>query len=52
MKFNYKARNKEGNIQSGVVLAVDESKAERLLAENGLVIVSLENRARIIFLTN
>lgn len=42
MKFNYEARNKEGNIQSGVVVAVDEIKAERLLAENGLVIVSLK----------
>src|SRR4051812_26746757 len=41
MKFIYKARNKEGIIQSGTVLAVDENKAERLLAENGFVIVSL-----------
>jgi type II secretory pathway component PulF len=42
MKFNYKARNKEGNIQSGVVVSVDETKAERLLADNGLVIISME----------
>jgi len=41
MKFNYKAKNKEGNIQSGVVVAVDQDKAEKLLAENGLVIISL-----------
>jgi type IV pilus assembly protein PilC len=42
MKFNYKAKNKEGNIQSGAVVAVDQNKAERLLGENGLVIISLE----------
>jgi type II secretory pathway component PulF len=42
MKFNYQARNKDGNIQSGEVVAMDASKAEKLLAENGLVIVSLE----------
>jgi type IV pilus assembly protein PilC len=41
MKFNYKAKNKEGNIQNGVVVAVDQNKAESLLAENGLVIISL-----------
>ncbi len=42
MKFNYKARDKAGNVQSGVVVAYDESKAERLLIENGLMIVALE----------
>jgi len=41
MKFIYKARNKEGKTQSGVVLAVDQRKAETLLAENGLVVFSL-----------
>jgi len=44
MKFTYKARNKEGNIQSGDVVAVDQSKAESLLAQNGLSIVSLEEK--------
>jgi type II secretory pathway component PulF len=44
MKFNYKARNKEGGIQSGDVLAVDQNKAERLLSENGLVVISLESQ--------
>jgi type II secretory pathway component PulF len=44
MKFVYKARNKEGKIQSGVVLASDENKAENLLGENGLIIISLENQ--------
>lgn len=43
MKFNYKAKNKLGGIQSGEVVAVDKDKAERLLSENGLVIISLEN---------
>jgi type IV pilus assembly protein PilC len=42
MKFNYKAKNKSGNIQSGVVVAVDQNKAESLLGENGLAIISLE----------
>lgn len=42
MKFNYKAKNKEGNIQSGVVVAMDQNKAESLLSENGMVIISLE----------
>ena len=49
MKFNYKARNKEGNIQSGEVVAVDESKAEKLLSENGLVIVSIEKGQEDLF---
>ncbi len=44
MKFLYKARNNQGEIQSGVVVAVDEAKAERLLTENGMVIVSLEKQ--------
>ncbi|MBI5530621.1 MAG: type II secretion system F family protein [Candidatus Doudnabacteria bacterium] len=42
MKFKYKAKNKQGEIQSGEVVAVDQNKAEILLAENGLVIISLE----------
>ncbi len=41
MNFSYKAKNAEGAIQSGVVVAQDEGKAEHLLAENGLVIISL-----------
>ncbi len=42
MKFSYKARNKEGLVQSGDVVAPDQSRAEHLLAENGLVIISME----------
>jgi type IV pilus assembly protein PilC len=42
MKFSYKARNKEGLVQSGEVVAPDQSRAEKLMAENGLVIISIE----------
>lgn len=42
MKFSYKARNKEGLLKSGVVVASDQQRAEQLLAENGLIIVALE----------
>jgi type IV pilus assembly protein PilC len=41
MKFNYKAKNRSGEVQSGVVLAVDQNKAESLLSQNGLAIISL-----------
>lgn len=44
MKYNYKAKNKNGDIQSGVVVAMDQNKAESLLGENGLVIISLEKQ--------
>jgi type IV pilus assembly protein PilC len=49
MKFNYKAKNLQGEIQSGVVLALDQKKAESLLGENGLTIISLEAEAPDIF---
>lgn len=41
MKFAYKARNKEGLTKAGEVIASDESRAEQLLAENGLIVVTL-----------
>lgn len=44
MKFLYKARNKEGQIKSGIVVANDQQRAEQLLEENGLIIVSLETQ--------
>ncbi len=44
MKFKYKARNNAGKIQSGVVVAVDQNKAEALLTENGLTIFSLQEQ--------
>lgn len=42
MKFLYKAKNKAGEIKSGAVVASDQSRAEQLLAENNLVIISME----------
>ena len=44
MKFQYKAKNKLGGIQTGVVVAVDKDKAEQLLAENGLLIIGMEQQ--------
>ena len=41
MKFSYKAKNKEGEIKTGDVVATDQPRAEQLLAENNLVIISL-----------
>ncbi len=42
MKFIYQARNREGQSKQGVVVALDRVKAEQLLAENGLIITSLD----------
>lgn len=41
MKFLYKAKNQSGEIKTGTVVAGDQSRAEQLLAENNLVIISL-----------
>lgn len=41
MKFAYKARNKDGQIKAGEVIASDEGRAEQLLEDNGLLVVSL-----------
>ncbi len=49
MKFSYKARNKEGQTKTGVVVALDQVRAEQLLAENGLIIISLDEQAENIF---
>ncbi len=49
MKFFYNARNKDGQTKSGMVVAQDQARAEQLLAENGLVITSLEAREDGIF---
>ena len=49
MKFIYKARNNQGQLQSGDVLAVDINKAEKLLTQNGLTIVSLEAEQENVF---
>lgn len=44
MKFAYKARNKEGQIKSGMVVAADQARAEQLLAENNLIIIDFEEQ--------
>ncbi|MCL5666281.1 MAG: type II secretion system F family protein [Patescibacteria group bacterium] len=44
MKFFYKAKNQEGQIKTGTVVAQDQDRAEQLLGENGLVIISLEQK--------
>ncbi len=41
MKFQYKARSKDGQIKSGIVVAADQTRAEQLLSENGLIIIGL-----------
>jgi type IV pilus assembly protein PilC len=41
MKFEYQARNKDGILKRGIVNASSESKAEQLLNENSMVIISL-----------
>lgn len=42
MKFIYQAKNKEGQLKSGFVVAATEAKAEQLLSDNGFVIISLK----------
>ncbi|MBI3231964.1 MAG: type II secretion system F family protein [Candidatus Doudnabacteria bacterium] len=44
MKFLYKAKNKAGEIKAGTVMASDQSRAEQLMAENNLIIISLEQQ--------
>src|SRR3989344_3574199 len=44
MKFQYKAKNKGGEVKTGAVVAADQARAEQLLADNGLAIISLERR--------
>lgn len=42
MKFIYQAKDTNGEIKSGVVVAADQQKAEGMLAENGWAIISLD----------
>lgn len=44
MKFAYRAKNKAGGVQTGIVVAGDQSKAEELLTSNGLAIISLRRQ--------
>src|SRR6185436_822721 len=41
MKFSYQAKNKEGQLKRGFVVAATEAKAEQLLSDNGFIIISL-----------
>ncbi|MCL5775361.1 MAG: type II secretion system F family protein [Patescibacteria group bacterium] len=42
MKFIYKAKDSDGKIRSGLVMAADQTRAEQLLADNSLTIISLD----------
>ncbi len=42
MKFSYQARNNDGQIKQGFVVAATQAKAEQLLAENAYIIISLK----------
>ena len=42
MKFSYRARDKDGQIRVGEVIASDEARAEQLLEENGLIVMALQ----------
>lgn len=45
MKFLYQARSKEGVLKKGIVSATSQAKAEQLLNDNNLIIISLvENK--------
>ncbi len=52
MKFSYRARDKEGATRAGEVIAADEGRAEQLLEENGLFVVSLQQQEEMAFLKN
>ncbi len=41
MQFQYEAKDTSGNLHAGKVVANDETKAEEVLVDNGLTIVSL-----------
>lgn len=49
MKFSYQARNNKGELKKGFVIAANLNKAEQLLANNGLVIISLDVTKESIF---
>jgi type IV pilus assembly protein PilC len=44
MKYNYQAKDTNGEVKSGMVVAADQQKAEGMLAENGWAIISIELR--------
>ncbi len=42
MKFTYQARDQKGELKKGFVVAANVTKAEQLLANNGLIIINLQ----------
>ncbi len=44
MKFLYQAKNREGQLKRGFVVAASQPKAEQLLSENGFIIISLREQ--------
>jgi type II secretory pathway component PulF len=49
MKFSYQARDKAGEFKKGFVVAANQPKAEQLLADNGLIIISLAEQKQSLF---
>ena len=49
MKFIYKAKDQEGKVRSGLVMAADQLRAEQLLADNNLTIMSLDEQQDSLF---
>lgn len=42
MEYKYQAKDSNGNLREGLVVAESQNRAESLLAENGLIILDLE----------
>lgn len=49
MRFVYQARDQKGELKRGFVVAANLAKAEQLLANNGLIIISLDVQKETIF---
>lgn len=49
MKFTYQARNQKGELKKGFVIAANSNKAEQLLTNNGLIIISLDEQRENVF---
>src|SRR6188508_827747 len=48
MKFLYQGRDKSGVLKKGIVTAATQAKAEQLLTDNGLIIISLKEESESI----
>lgn len=49
MKYTYQARNQKGELKKGFVIAANSAKAEQLLTNNGLIIISLDEQGDNLF---